>query len=221
MIKLINEARASKLDKQYYDFVKALVSKAAKLPKGAFEEVSTRDRDHWGFRPDAVTLIINPWNLKRKQKEQVEQFVQNMDDVKKAFGDGCEIIEVSDQGTYSIVVPKETIDSLMSEPDTATKGEEKDTISFWATTVFDTRHTAIAYGAKIKCADGWSFPGSISRIQQKLGEKKFYNFAKGATKSFKSYSQLVKYLKDNDRYIEVPSEEQIINSGYDERYFTN
>lgn len=98
---------------------------------------------------------------------------------------------------------------------------EKDTISFWATTVYDTRNTAVAYGAKIKCADGWSFPGSLGRIQQRLGEKRFYQFAKGGNKSFKSYSSLVKFLKGIDPYIDVPDEQRIIDAGYDERYFTH
>ena len=104
--------------------------------------------------------------------------------------------------------------------DTNTK-ESKDTISFWATTVFDTRNTAVAYGAKIKGSDGWSFPGNISRIQQKLGERRFYQFAKGTNKSFRTYSQLVKYIQGIDPYVDIPDEQTIIDAAYDEKYYTH
>lgn len=222
-MKLHIKEASKKLDKFYYDTVKNIISKTCGIPKGQLEEVSSRDRDEWGFKNGYVTIIISPWDRTNKKDANVNKFIQNLDNVKKAFNNNCEIIKVPDFDTYSIVVSQECIDniSIDNSNNTSKESDIPDTISFWATTVFDTRTTAVAYGAKIKCADGWSFPGSLSRIQQRLGERRFYYFSKGTNKSFKSYNALVKFLKDIDTYIEVPSEEDIITAGYDERYFTH
>lgn len=221
-MKLYIEEVAKKLDSSYYGAVKDIISKISGVPKGQFEEVSTRDRDIFGFREGCVTLIINPWDKGKKRKASVDKFLQHLDEIKQAFNNNCDIIEVEPFYTYSIIVSQETIDNLNGNNDTADLANDKeDTISFWATTVFDTRTTAVAYGAKIKCADGWSFPGSLGRIQQKLGERRFYYFSKGSNKSFKTYESLVKFLKSIDAHINIPSKEDIIEAGYDEKYFTN
>lgn len=221
-MKLYISEVAKKLDSSYYGAVKDIVSKISGVPKGQFEEVSTRDRDIFGFREGCVTLIINPWDKGKKRKASVDKFLQHLDEIKRAFNNNCDIMEVEPFNTYSIIVSQETIDNLNGNNNTANVTDDReDTISFWATTVFDTRTTAVAYGAKIKCADGWSFPGSLGRIQQKLGERRFYYFSKGSNKSFKTYESLVKFLKSIDVHINIPSKEDIIEAGYDEKYFTN
>ena len=215
MIIKLNEAH-KKLDPFYYKAVKDKIAKVTGIPKGDLHEVSWRDNEEWGFKDGFVTIMV--FNYDRyKQSKSVEKLEAHMNDVKQAFNNKCEIMEVPRFKTYSVLVAQDVIDEITGGQEEEPK---KDTISFWATTVFDTRTTAVAYGARIKCADGWSFPGSLSRIQQRLGEKRFYYFAKGGNKSFKTYDQLVKFIKSIDPYTNIPDEQTIINSGYDERYYT-
>lgn len=213
-------AAAKMLPKEYYAYVKDVVSKIAKIPKGDFHAVSSRDRESLGFKPGYVTFYMDGRTWKAREADQ-EKLLASAAEIKQAFNNNCEIEPVSDSDIYFIRVPQEAIDALTGAESEKSDEPAHDTISFWATTVFDTRSTAVAYGAKIKSSDGWSFPGSLGRIQQRLGEQKFYYFAKGGNKSFKSYASLVKFLKGIDPYINVPDEQEIINAGYDAKYFTH
>ena len=224
----INE-QSKKLPTSYYKFVKDTISQITKIPKKDLIEVSSRDFSEYGFKPGYVTLYIS-WYTHLQLERDLEKLFASESEIQKVFNNNCEIQPIKNTETYFIRVSQEVIDGIISNDtensidsnklvkDTATA---KDTISFWATTVFDTRTTAVAYGAKIKCIDGWSFPGNLNRIQQKLGERKFYYFSKGGNKTFRTYEALVKFLKGIDAYIDVPSKEDIINAGYDEKYFTN
>lgn len=244
-------ARAKKLDYEYYQTVKGVLQEITGLPKSVWEEVSSQGGRSCGkdyFRPDAVTLFLggpedykvnwrpfenafnkNPEAITKQYLEFLKTFPKSAE-LKKKFPN-AEII-IKDCGwkgvesrrwvhidSLIIIVPQQDIEAIS---DINTKPDH-DIISFWATSVFDLRNEHVAYGAKITSVDGWKFPdkGDIGRIQQKLGEKRFYEFFKGVTRSFRTYNELVKYLKSIDSYINVPSEQQIIDSGYDERYYTH
>lgn len=244
-------ARAKKLDYEYYQVAKNTLQEITGLPKSVWEEISSQGGRGCGkeyFRPDAVTLFFGgPENYKLNWKPFENAFNNNPQAVTKQYLEFLKIFPKSPelrkkfpnaeiimkpcgwQGVENhrwvpvdsliIIIPQKDIEALAnigSKP-------EHDTISFWATEVFDLRNTAVAYGARITSVDGWKFPdkGDIGRIQTKLGEKRFYEFSKGGTRSFKTYNELVKYLKSIDSYINVPSEQQIIDSGYDESYYTH
>lgn len=131
---------------------------------------------------------------------------------------------------YRDVQYKETSNSKLASGETTSKSTinnsnlgkpDKDVISFWATTVFDTEHKAIAYGANIKTTDGWEFPRDVNSIQQKLGEKRFKQFSKGEIKLFKSYSTLIRFLNGMNPYMSIADEQAIIDAGYNNKYFVH
>lgn len=235
-------ARAKKLDYEYYQVAKDILREITGLPKSVWEEVSSGWKEY--FRPDAVTLFLrgpenykvnwrpyenmykkDPTGVIKKYNAFLKTFPKSPE-LKKAFPN-AEII-IKDFGytdayrkpvdSLLIVVPQTDIEAM-------TKIGEKpdhDIISFWATSVGDGHTEVVAYGAKITTTDGWKFPeaGTISRIQKKLGESRFtHYYCKGATKSFTTYNSLVKYLKSLSSYINPPSEQRIIDSGYDESYY--
>ena len=105
-----------------------------------------------------------------------------------------------------------------------TASENKPTISFWCVNVFGGRDGVYAYGAKIKDGD-FTFPTNLKAIQDRIGEKSFNYYSRGPVKSFRTYSQLVDYLRQNVKYFRdmqssVPSEDELIESGYDSKYYT-
>lgn len=233
--------RAKKLDNAYYVTAKNILKDLTGVPSKSWEEISTVSRADY-FRPDAVSLFLaspeafDRSEFKRRPQYVTEQYKKFLEtfpkssELKKKFPT-AEII-ITDLG-YSgvenrrwvpidslvIIIPQTDIDAIAEVNTTP----DRDTISFWSTEVFDLRNTAIAYGAKITTVDGWKFPdkGDIGRIQTNLGERRFYEFSKGGTRSFNTYNALVKYLKSVDPYIQIPSEQNIIDSGYDERFYTN
>lgn len=244
-------ARAKKLDSEYYQIAKNTLQEITGLPKSVWEEISSQGGRGCGkeyFRADAVTLFLGgPENYKINWKPFENKFDLNPQavtsqyleflktfpkspELRKKFPNAEIIIKACGwQGVENhrwvpvdsliIIIPQKDIEAISDinvKPD-------HDIISFWATEVFDLRSSYVAYGARITSVDGWKFPdkGDIGRIQTSLGESKFYEFSKGITKSFRTYNELVKYLESRYRYINVPPEQQIVDSGYDERYYTH
>jgi len=242
--------RAKKLDSEYYQAVKDILQEITGLPKSVWEEISSQGGRGCGkeyFRADAVTLFLGgPKKYKvnwkpfenafdRRPQAVTKQYLEFLKtfpkspELRKKFPNaeitmkncgwrGVENHRWVPVDSLIIIIPQKDIEAVSNvnvKPD-------HDTISFWATSVFDLRNEAVAYGARITSVDGWKFPdkGDIGRIQQSIGERRFYEFSKGGTRSFRTYNELVKYLKSIDSYINVPSEQQIIDSGYDERYYT-
>jgi len=202
---------ARKLDAQYYSAAKDILKEVTGLPKTVFEEVSSNSKEH--FVPDAATLCIETWKKQWQfMNQRLSEYASRLEQRYK----GCKVT-YGDYDLCYVTFPKELLDSLF-------KLDEKpdhDTISFWAVTVFDTRNTFVAYGAKIKSTDGWVFPANLNQIQKRLGEKKFNEYCQGGNRSFKSYKELVNYLIAIDPYMRnnIPTEQKIIDSAYDERYF--
>lgn len=208
---------AKKLDSSYYKIAKKIIKSIADVSTSEMAEISSATAKKY-FDEDKVGITLEP---------RVRNFYKNLEKMKaaqdkiKARFNGCDI---QVDGNIFISIPKEEIEAL-DEFKELTAKPEHDIISFWATTVFEYRDTAVAYGAKIKTVDGFEFPklSDVKRIQKSLGEKRFYEFCLGETKSFKSYSALVNFITSIDRYAadRIPSEQDLIDSAKDERYYTH
>lgn len=201
---------ARKLPYEYYAAAKTLLKNITGVPIRALGEISSRNGVNF-FDPDMVGLYIDPWykqdkyanNLLKSKIADIQNSIRNVS------------IDEDEYGYLVISIPKEVIEEL----DYFQGATEKDKISFWVAIVYDYSSTRAAYGAKIQSVDGFIFPTNIGRIQQKLGEESYYEYCKGGVKYFRTYGELCKFLKNISSYGKVPSEDKLIESAWDERYY--
>ena len=217
-IELTEATRSKKLDSSYYKVAKQILKSITGVSSSVMEEVSSREKDF--FDPNKVVISLE--TRYKTYESNLKKMAAAKYKIESTFNGST--VQFDKYGRIFISIPKEEIESL-DEFKQLTAKPEHDSISFWATTVFDYRNTAIAYGAKIKAIDGFEFPTrtDIKRIQTKLGERRFHEFSKGDTQYFKTYDALVKFIKYHDRYVtidELPSEQDLIESAWEERYYT-
>lgn len=99
--------------------------------------------------------------------------------------------------------------------------KDGETVSFWVATAFDMRSTAYAYGACITYPDGYKWPENKNRFKDYVGQKYFYEYSKGTSKSFNSYESLINWLEGKCGYkSDFATEQQLVDSARDERYYS-
>ncbi len=116
---------------------------------------------------------------------------------------------------------KQKVEKHTSKEQEPNNSNSNNNIKFWATSVGDTRFTYVAYGA-FKDND----KPNLSRIQKNLGEKKFtMYYSNDFSKTFTSYKALYNFLhktwKRTKQYrdFSIASEEKLVDSYYDKKYF--
>ena len=210
--KRINSAKMP--GNEYYSYLKKALKPITGLVAGCWEDVSTRSNDYAEGR--IVIRLVRYKIPGGDWSKATASVIKQADAIKQVFGADTQV-RMGDQDRPLVSVSIDDLTAAMGGQVAAKPAAT--TISFWVTTAGDSRNTAYAYGAKITDPDGFKFPTSMKRIQDNIGSKRFHYYVAGITKSFKTHKAMKEFFA-KEGVGHIAGEEEVIEAGWEEKYFT-